>query len=90
MSVLVTPVSKAKEGALPTLSKVHLWKADDFKTWAKQAVAIIREIRKDFVEPGDLGWRQQALNTIISKKLNMVSIISSLEDQIASELLEKS
>lgn len=90
MSVLVTPVSKAEEGALPTLSKVHLWKADDFKTWAKQAVAIIREIRKDFVEPGDLGWRQEALNTIISHKLNMASIITSLENQIASELLEKS
>ena len=46
--VLITPVSTVYPGTLPHLGKVYLWRLDEFKLWAREAMAIIRELRKTF------------------------------------------
>jgi hypothetical protein len=56
-SVLVTPATKAKQGAMPHLARVSYWNLDDFREWAEQALVAVRELRRSFVEPGDLAWR---------------------------------
>lgn len=60
LSVLVTPVTTAAIGAVPHLVDFYVWPLDEFREWAKNAVATIREIRRTFIEPGDLAWRLQA------------------------------
>jgi len=54
ISVLVTPVLKADRDAMPHLKDVYVWKLDEFRDWAKMALRIIRELRRDFPGTGDL------------------------------------
>ena len=61
LPVLVTAATKANEGALPHLEGVALWRLADFREWANRALAVVRDIRKTFSEPGDLIWRAQAV-----------------------------
>lgn len=85
--VLVTPVSTASTGAMPHLGNVSLWKLADFKKWARDAMFIIRELRKTFVEPGDLAWRAEASDMLQSNGFDMIRLINFLKGQIAKELL---
>lgn len=62
--VLVTPAKKAKEGAIPHLGKVAHWDLEDFRRWAENALVVVRELRRDFQEPGDLAWRAQAAHAL--------------------------
>jgi len=85
--ILITPVSKADSGALPHLGEVSLWKMDAFKLWAYEAMATIRELRKTFVESGDLFWRVQAADALQAKRMDVMSLSSYLKTQIAKDLL---
>ena len=60
LPVLVTPVKKVKQSAVAHLDGVGLWPLDQFRDWAAEAISIIRELRRTFVEPGDLTWRATA------------------------------
>jgi hypothetical protein len=62
--ILVTPATKAKQGAIPHLGRVLHWDLDDFRNWAERALVTVRELRRTFVEPGDLVWRAQAANAL--------------------------
>lgn len=62
--VLVTPAKRAKEGAMPHLGKVAHWDLGDFRRWAEEALVVIRDLRRDFQEPGDLPWRAQAAQAL--------------------------
>lgn len=59
-SVLVTPAKKAKQGAVPHLSHFAHWDLADFRAWADRTLDVVRELRRTFVEPGDLAWRAAA------------------------------
>ena len=63
-SVLVTPAKKAKQGAVPHLSRFAHWDLADFRTWADKALDMVRELRRTFVEPGDLAWRAEAASRL--------------------------
>jgi DEAD/DEAH box helicase/Helicase C-terminal domain len=60
LPVLVTPVTTAREGALPHLIDVALWPVSEFRSWAQNAIAIVRQLRVNFIEPGNLEWRARA------------------------------
>ncbi|MCW5320131.1 DEAD/DEAH box helicase [Verminephrobacter aporrectodeae subsp. tuberculatae] len=62
--VLVTPATRAKEGAVPHLAQVAYWGLCDFRQWAEQVLQTIRELRRVFQEPGDLAWRAQAAEAL--------------------------
>lgn len=59
-SVLVTPVSRSEEAAKPHLNDFFVWPLGDFQTWATRAVGILRRLRRDFPDRGDLAWRAEA------------------------------
>ncbi len=67
-AVLVTPATKAKQGAMPHLARVSHWDLEDFRRWAEQALVIVRELRRSFVEPGDLVWRAAAADALVSAR----------------------
>lgn len=62
--VLVTPAKSAKRGSMPHLGRVAHWDLDDFRAWAETALVTVRELRREFQEPGDLAWRAQAAEAL--------------------------
>lgn len=86
--VLVTPVTKAEAGARPHLSSVCLWPLKEFRDWAKDALAVVRELRRSFGEPGDLVWRAQAAEAFESMGLDAVSLLQKLKGRVAADELK--
>jgi hypothetical protein len=86
--VLVTPVTTAKEGAMPHLNEVALWSIDNFREWAERAVACVRELRKTFSEPGDLVWRAATLERFEAEGLDAPSLVARLSARKAAKYLK--
>ncbi len=84
ISVLVTPATRMSSGALPSLQGVSLWKLEDFLSWARESMSALRELRKTFVEPGDLVWRIKAAEVFELKRIDAPSLHAWLKGQIAS------
>ncbi|EIZ1040772.1 DEAD/DEAH box helicase family protein [Vibrio parahaemolyticus] len=89
LPVLLTPVMTVYPGALTHLSNVYLWKLSDFKEWTAKALSTIRELRKSFVEPGDLAWRAQASSKLQNESLDFLSLIECLKKQPARNVLSE-
>jgi hypothetical protein len=67
--VIITPCSKAYKGAIPSLKRVRYWAREDFRAWAKTALQVLREIRRDFPGPGHLAWRATAATVQSSNEI---------------------
>ena len=88
VSVLVTPVSSAREGAMPHLHEVALWPLDEFRQWATGAMAILRQLRRTISEPGDLVWRAEAAELFEQNGLDAASLFAKLKANPASKRLK--
>jgi len=86
--VLVTPAKKAKQGAVPHLGRVWHWDLDDFCAWAEQALVTVRELRRSFVEPGDLAWRAQAADALTSTRADAPGLAAWLAKRAARDHLK--
>lgn len=86
-AVLVTPAKKAKEGAIPHLGRVAYWDVDDFREWAELALVTIRELRRNFQEPGDLAWRAQAAQVLTENRLDAPGLFAWLANRPAKDYL---
>ncbi|PML07639.1 DEAD/DEAH box helicase [Vibrio lentus] len=89
MPVLLTPVVTVYDGALTHLKDVSVWKLSDFKAWYLNAISTIRELRKSYVEPGDLAWRAEASGILQDKRLNFSSIVEDLQKYPAKDVLKE-
>ena len=67
--ILITPCTKAARGALPVLRQVRYWSRDEFRTWTKNALRAIRDIRRDFSGVGNLTWRTAAVARLKTAKI---------------------
>jgi len=61
ISVVITPCSKTTNGAVPHLKQVRYWHLDEFRTWAKAALQALRDLRRSFPGPGNITWREIAI-----------------------------
>ena len=86
-SVLVSPASKAKKGAMPHLVRVAFWDLEEFRRWADQAIDTVRELRREFIEPGDLTWRAQAAQKLEEIRADAPSLSAWLSSRPAKQLL---
>ena len=86
-SVLVTPARNAKEGAMPSLARVAHWDLADFRQWAEQALVTIRDLRRDFTEPGDLAWRAQAAEALSAIRADAPGLSTWLANRPARQHL---
>lgn len=87
--VLVTPSKFAKEGALPHLSRFSHWDLEDFRAWAEKTLVMVRELRRSFVEPGDLAWRAQAVKALESVRADAPGLAAWLAMRPARDHLKK-
>ncbi|RKH42587.1 DEAD/DEAH box helicase [Corallococcus sicarius] len=88
LSVLVSPVSTAHEGAIPHLSHFAMWPLEEYRSWAKHALATIREVRTKFVERGDLEWRSVAAKAFQENNLAAAKLYDFLSRRLAAGLLK--
>ncbi|MCD9479382.1 DEAD/DEAH box helicase [Photobacterium phosphoreum] len=87
MPVLLTPVMTVYPGALTHLGDVSIWKLSEFKAWAVLALSTIRELRKSYLEPGDLAWRAEASGMLQFKRLDFNSLAEDLKKYPAKDVL---
>lgn len=73
-SVLVTPVTRADGAARPHLGEFAVWPLDEFREWATSALEVLRKLRRDFHDRGDLAWRAQAAAELEAAKLQPAEI----------------
>ena len=85
LAVLVTPAKNAKEGAMPHLGRVSHWNIADFRDWAECALVAIRDLRRDFQEPGDLVWRAQAAQSLTEIRADAPGLFAWLADRPARD-----
>jgi hypothetical protein len=87
--ILVTPVSAADDAALPHLKDVLVWALHDFREWARNALAVMRAIRKDYPGGGDLVWRAAAAEQLTKAAITPSALLEALKDRVGSEVLKK-
>lgn len=87
-SVLVTPATKAKQGAIPHLGRVAYWELKEFIEWSEAALNGIRELRRNFTEPGDLVWRAQAAETLSEIRADAPGLAAWLSKRPARDYLK--
>lgn len=88
LPVLVSPVTRATEGAAAFLDQFSLWPLDEFRKWAKNSLIKIRELRTTFREPGDLDWRGRAYDVLRNEKISISVLVEELSRKTARSLLQ--
>ena len=63
------PLRTHNEKAQFHLKHVRYWHLDEFRAWMKNALQMLRDIRRDFPGPGNLAWR-----TAVAEKLKGANI----------------
>lgn len=78
VSVIVTPCTTAGHGAKPALRKARYWSLDDFRSWAKETIGIIRTLKSSLPPNGDLFWRMNAADELSNKGRTLETMLDSL------------
>ena len=87
LPVLVTTATRVSQKAVPHLGEVALWPVDEFRQWAQNALASLRETRKTFFEPGDLIWRARAAEIFQQNGLSARPLFERLKNVHAAKHL---
>ncbi len=78
---LITPLQYADRDAVPHLNDVFIWNLDEFRKWAKKAMAAIRELRSTFPGSGNLAWRATAIEKYREHGIDPDMLIELLKTQ---------
>lgn len=76
--IVVSPARKVRRAALPHVHTLLFWDYGDFVSWSDGALGKIRELRRDFVEAGDLVWQARAATVLRENGLDLSSIIAAV------------
>lgn len=88
LPVLVTPATYADKDAMPHLRDVYVWSLAEFRAWAKNAVQVIRDVRRVFPGSGDLAWRGTAADKLKAAQLDPHTIAGSIVTKAADKVLK--
>jgi hypothetical protein len=78
--VLITPVKKVNGDAFPHLSNVFVWNINDYREWVITSLSLIRNLKKDYPESGDLFWHKIALEVLITNNITPYELIEYLKN----------
>ena len=76
--ILITPCTKQTDGARPHLNKVRYWHLPEFRAWAKEALCVVRDLRRTYPGAGDLFWRAEAADRIRAAKISPMQLLDML------------
>lgn len=74
ISVVVTPATRADQGAQSILHHFYVWPLAEFVPWAENAIAVVRTLRAKFPGAGDLAWRAEAMDVLKAARLDAEGI----------------
>ncbi len=86
-TVLVTPVARADSAARPHLGDFAVWPLQEYREWARTVMAVVRSLRRDFNDRGDLAWRAQAAATLEESGLLPADIWKTATAKDGAEVL---
>lgn len=89
LPVLVTPMVLVDRDASPHLKDVSIWSLIEFRAWAKAALQVVRDLRRDFPGSGDLAWRAMAGEKLQAAKLDAASLAGMLLTRSAERVLKE-
>jgi hypothetical protein len=87
LPIIITPCTFTTKGAVPSLRKVRYWHLEEFRSWAKQALHTLRDLRREFPGPGSLTWRNTAAERLKSAKIAPAELAGMLK-QTAAEAMK--
>ncbi|MFG0702877.1 DEAD/DEAH box helicase [Acinetobacter sp. TYF_19] len=85
LPVLVTPVTKARDGAMPHLVGVSCWNSYEFLIWSDQILDLVRELRSSYTGAGDLVWRSIAAEKLIHLNADPLGLFGFLKSKSAKD-----
>jgi len=86
ITILLTPCTQTTKGAIPSLKQVRYWGLDDFRAWMKNALQVLREIRRDFPGAGNLAWRSTVAQKLKDAKIAPRELKEMLEKTAAARM----
>ena len=87
LPVILTPVTNARDGAIPHLEGVSYWGATEFMEWSEMVLNVIRELRKTFNGPGNLAWRATAAEELSKINADVFGLYEWLSNRPAQKYL---
>jgi hypothetical protein len=81
LPVLVTPVPAAEAEAAIHLNDVAVWRIEEFRAWAVNAVQVIRQLRVSYSGVGDMFWRRAAMEAYEQAGIDPASLLKRLRPQ---------
>lgn len=77
--VLITHAMARAREAAPYLGNVRIWSATAFREWVTRTLQVIRQLRMDYTEPGDLEWRANAATALATAAVSPAALKFHLE-----------
>ena len=85
--VLVSPVKYIECEAKVHADNLYFWALDDFYSWVDNTLSIMRELRAEFHNEGDLTWLAEKADFIKEKKIDFLSIINMIKENPVKKVL---
>ncbi len=74
--ILVSPQTDIDE-EVPTFAEgVSYWNIEEFRGWAREAIAVLRDVRATFSGAGNIEWRAEVAQRLTESELDPKSIIA--------------
>jgi hypothetical protein len=86
VAVAVTPRTFLTVGAVPHTAEVCYWNMDEFRRWAGEAIAVVRELWATFPGPGDMAWRADAMTAYRRAGLDPAGFVDRLHSKMLRDL----
>jgi hypothetical protein len=72
---------------VPTFAKqVSWWHIDDFRSWAREAISVLRTLRATFTGPGQALWRNTVREKLLESFLDPKSIVERANQKLLKDL----
>jgi hypothetical protein len=78
-SVILTDAEPNTEGAEIQLQGLFLWKLSDFRQFATEALATLRELRRECPGRGNIVWRSAAADLLKARSLDPIALIARIK-----------
>lgn len=87
-TVIVTPASKIHNGALPQIKNSMIWELDDYISWCKHALDVLRKLKASFKSEDDLVWLAECISCLRNNRLSLETLLPHLAEIDMSDQLE--
>ncbi len=83
---MISPCARIDIGAVPQAGDVCYWSMSDFRTWAREAIRIVRSLWTKFPGSCDLEWRAIAMKSYRDAGSDPLALVSSLNSKKLKDL----